>query len=88
MKVNNIILLEDNQKYLLLDETIYEDKKYFYAVKVTDDTLQPTEKYKFLEQKQDIENVYVSEVKDEEIISALLVIFTNSLGLQIENLEN
>ncbi len=88
MKVNNIILLEDNQKYLLLDETIYADKKYFYAVKVTDDTLQPTEEYKFLEQKQDTENVYVSTVEDEETSSALLVIFTNSLGLQIDNLEN
>lgn len=88
MKVDNVILLEDNKKYLLLDETILDNKKYFYAVEVTDAELEPTDNYIFLEESSNQQDVFVTQVDNQELISALLIIFTNNIGLEIDKLEN
>lgn len=88
MKVDNVILLEDNKKYLLLDETELDNKKYFYAVEVTDDKLEPTDNFAFLEEKIANQKVYVSQVQNQDLITSLLIIFTNNVGLEIDKLEN
>lgn len=88
MIVGNMILLEDDKKYLLLDETTLDNIKYFYAVQLNDEDFKPTENYKFLKQTNDEKSFYVTEVTDQETLSSLLIIFTNNLGLTIDKMTN
>ena len=45
MTIDSIIDLDDNTHYLLLDETKIENRKLFYAIGLTDDCNNPTDKY-------------------------------------------
>lgn len=86
MKLDHVITLEDDKKYLLLDKTELDNKNYFYAVEVTDINGEPTENYLFLEEKIENNEVYVETVNDEETEAALLVIFMNNLSNKIDEL--
>lgn len=84
MKLDHVITLEDNKKYLLLDKTELDNKNYFYAVEVAEIDSEPTENYIFLEEIIENNEVYVEPVEDEETKAALLVIFMNNLGLELD----
>ena len=79
MKVDHIITLDNNIKYLLLDETILENKKYFYAVEVKGENEEVTNNYLFLEESYDSANVYVTVVNDKKIKLELLKIFKDKI---------
>ena len=79
MKVDHIITLDNNIKYLLLDETILENKKYFYAVEVKGENEEVTNNYLFLEESYDSANVYVTVVNDKKIKLEFLKIFKDKI---------
>lgn len=87
MKVDHVITLEDNKKYLLLDKAELDNKNYFYAVEVPEINAEPTENYIFLEEIVENNEAYVEQVDDEEIKAALLVIFMNNLGLKLDEIN-
>lgn len=86
MMINDVIVLDDNKKYLLLDKTDYENYPYYYAV-LLDDQEKPTEKYSFVKEITENNETFVEEVTDNAIRSSLLVIFMNNLGLDIDNMQ-
>ncbi|MEG2311598.1 MAG: hypothetical protein RSB72_02745 [Bacilli bacterium] len=84
MIINNVITLDDNTKYLLLDDTVLENIKYFYAVEVDNVSLEPLEHFVFLKESLDSKNICATIIDDVELCSALLIIFTNNLGLEMD----
>ncbi len=81
-----IITLEDEIDYLLLDETILDNKKYFYAVAL-DKNEEPTNDYKILVEIQDNNSFYVEEVEDKKMLELLITLFTNNYMNSVEEDE-
>ncbi|MBQ7141063.1 MAG: hypothetical protein IJO32_06140 [Bacilli bacterium] len=87
MIVDTVIDLDNNKHYLLLDETMIEDKKYFFAVGVKEDLSSPTNEYVFIEEITKNGKLYAKEVKDKKISDFLLTIFTKNYVEYVEKIE-
>ena len=68
---NQVITLDNNQKYFILRQALYKGKTYYLAAEVTEDEENFTNKFLFLERKDDGGEFYVEEVTDEKILSVL-----------------
>lgn len=88
MKIDTIIKLANNLKYLLLDETLIENKKYFYAVKLGDDELSLTKDYIFIEEIQKDGKVFVKKVSDKTTMEFLLTVFSKNYIDYTEKIED
>lgn len=88
MKVDTIITLSNNAKYLLLDETSIEDKNYFYAVGVNNDLSSATSEYIFIEEVKKEGKTFIKIVEDNTIKDFLLTVFTNNYIDYAEKLQN
>lgn len=84
MEKDTIITLEDNEKFVLLDEVKLENGKYFLALKLTEDE-QPTKKYEIFEEEIEDGESYMSIVEDANLKEALMVNFTLNYEEYIEN---
>ena len=62
--VDKIVELENNKSYVLLDESILNDSKYYFALRLNEKE-EPTNNYLFFE-----------ELKDDELKKLLLTSFT------------
>ena len=79
LKTNTIITLENQEKYVVLNETMYGGIKYFLVMCVTDSGDIVSDKVKILEEVIDGNDVYVDPVTDNELI----IILTRILKAQL-----
>lgn len=86
MMVDSIIDLDDNTHYLLLDETEIENRKFFYAILLTEDCQSPTDKFTFFEEVQKEGELFVQEVEDKQLEDYLITVFTNNYLNSVENI--
>lgn len=87
MSINNVITLDNNENYLLLEKAELNNINYFLAVKLNSEE-EPTEEYKILEEEIENDETYVSELKDTNIINELLSSFTTSLQNSLDSLPD
>ena len=92
MEKDTMITLDDDTKYVLLDETEIEGNKYFFAVKIDKETENPTTEYEvFLEEVEDGES-YMSALEESPAKQAILIDFTNNymhmVGELMEETDN
>lgn len=73
--VDKIVELEDNKKYIILDEKKLNNKTYYYALRL-DDKEEPMNIYLFFEQIIDGDNTYLLPVEDNNLRGLLLTTFT------------
>lgn len=79
LKTNTIISLENNEKYVVLNETMYGGVKYFLVTGVDENKdIIPTN-VAIVEEIIDGQDTYVDRVKDPELI----IILTRILKSQI-----
>ncbi len=71
MLVDKIITLNNQRKYLILDETTIENKRYYLGLRIEND--EPTNNYLYFEEK---DNNNLKPIIDEEIKEILLTAFT------------
>ena len=69
--INNIIELDNNEKYLILNQAIYQNKNYFLAAKVTEDEQDVLDEFKLLEEIEVDGERNVTVVTDEKTIDLL-----------------
>lgn len=69
--VDKIITLSNQKKYLILDETIIDNKKYYLGLRIENN--EPTNNYLYFEE---IDNNDLKPIKDEDIKEILLTSFT------------
>ena len=84
MMVDTIITLDNNLNYLLLDETMLDNRKLFFATKVDENLSKPTNEYLFIEEINRNGEVYAKVVKDKELIKYLSTVFTSNY---LDNVE-
>lgn len=79
LKINTIISLENNEKYVVLNETMYGGIKYFLVMGVDDKKNIIPNNVAILEEIIEGQDVYVDRVRDPELI----VILTRILKAQM-----
>ena len=84
LKINTIIHLEDDEKYVLLSETEYEGNRYFLAMGVDDEKEVIPQKVAILEEEIEFtndgeEDIYVERVTDPELVVILTGILKTAL---------
>lgn len=80
LKTNTIITLENGEKYVVLNETMYGGIKYFLVMGVDENKDIIPSNIAILEEIIEGEDIFVDRVRDPELI----VILTRILKSQIE----
>lgn len=75
LKLNSIVILENNEEYLTLNEAMYYGKKYFLTMKLKDNREVDTKDIVILEEYISGFETYVIKVIDKDIISVLTRMF-------------
>lgn len=73
--INHILTLDTDEKYMVLNQAIYQNKNYFFVVKVTADEEEVEDEFKLLEEIETNGEKAVVVVKDERIIELLTKYF-------------
>jgi hypothetical protein len=79
LKTNTIISLANNEKYVLLNETMYGGVKYFLAMGVDENKDIISNKVKILEEMLRGTDTYVKAVTDSEMIIILTRILKSQM---------
>ena len=86
MEKDTIITLEDNEKYVLLDEVELENGKYFLALRLSENE-RPTKDYAIFEEEIEDGESYMTLVEDQNLKEALLVNFTLNYEEYVEDYD-
>lgn len=73
--INNIITFEDDEKYIVLNQGLYQNKNYFLVAKVTPDEQDLTEEFSLLEETEVNGEKALQLVTDEKVIDLLTKYF-------------
>ena len=84
LKINTIIHLEDEEKYVLLSETEYEGSRYFLSMGVDDNKDVIPHKVAILEEQTEYgdggeEEIYVDRVTDPDLVVLLTGVLKKKL---------
>lgn len=87
MNKEDVIKLDDNKEYLILDIVELEGIKYLYTVEIDENDI-PTIEYKYFEVIEDEEGTSLEEVEDQNTLEAIISLFTiNYFGDSINTNE-
>lgn len=75
LKLNHIITLENNENFIVLNETMYKDKKYFLTMKINEKREVIANSIAILEEYISGFETYVIKVEDQKLIVSLTEIF-------------
>jgi len=81
-----IVTIEDNYKYYLADDTIYNGVKYYLA-NTLDENEDITEQSFFFKERKEGNDIFLDVVEDEEIIKYLFNVFVANTVTELEALE-
>ena len=73
--VDMIVELENNKNYAIIDETIIDNSKYYFGLRLNDKD-EPTNNYLFFSEDRDRNDIYLTPVNDENMKKMLLTAFT------------
>ena len=70
-RINQIMTLEDNVKYMILKQVIYNNENYFMASKL-DENNDPTEEFSIFYETKENGEIYVEVETDEKKLKVIL----------------
>ena len=73
--VDKIVELENDKSYVILDETILNNIKYYYGLRLNDKE-EPTNNYLFFEETIENNDAYLTPIEDNNVKNLLLTLFT------------
>ena len=73
--VDKIVELENNKSYVLLDETLLNNTKYYFGLRVNEKE-EPTNIYLFFEESKEGNDTFLTPITDEDMKGLLLTAFT------------
>ena len=73
--VDKIVELENNKNYAILDETIIDNNKYYFGLRLNDKD-EPTNNYLFFSEYKDKDNIYLIPITNNDLKGLLLTSFT------------
>lgn len=73
--VDKIVELENNKSYVILDETLLTDTKYYFGLRLNENE-EPTNNYLFFEESTEGSDTFLTPIEDEDMKGLLLTAFT------------
>lgn len=73
--VDKIVELENEKSYVILDETILDNNKYYFGLRINKDE-EPTNNYLFFKEFKDNIDTYLIPIEDESMKKLLTTAFT------------
>ena len=73
--VDKIVELENNKSYVILAETLLNNVKYYFGLRL-DEKEEPTNNYLFFEEFKEEEDTFLTPIEDENMKGLLLTAFT------------
>jgi hypothetical protein len=73
--VDKIVELENNNNYVILEETNLNNVKYYFGLRL-DDKEEPTNNYLFFEESIEGSDTFLTPVEDDDMKGLLLTAFT------------
>ena len=73
--VDKIVELENDNSYVLLDETLLNNVKYYFGLRL-DENEEPTNNYLFFEETKEGNDTFLAPVEDEDEKKLLVTAFT------------
>ena len=73
--VDKIVELENEKSYVILDETVLDDVKYYFGLRLSKDE-QPTNNYLFFSESKEGGNTFLTPIEDNDMKGLLLTAFT------------
>lgn len=73
--INSIITLDNNEKFIVLNQALYQNKNYFLVSKVADNEEDILDEFRLLEETEIDGEKALQLVKDEKIINLLTKYF-------------
>lgn len=73
--INSIITLDNNEKFIVLNQALYQNKNYFLVSKVDDNEEELLDEFRLLEETEIDGEKALQLVKDEKIINLLTKYF-------------
>lgn len=74
MKVDMIVTLKDNKRYILVDESIQNGKKYFLGTRIDEDG-KPVAESEIFEELLSNNETYLLPVEDKDVFNTLTAVF-------------
>ena len=79
VQINSIITLSNNEKYMVLNETVYENNHYFLVMGVDDNHEILSSKVAIFKEEVENNETYVSKVLDSKLIIELTKLLKSQL---------
>lgn len=79
LEIDKVIVLENKEKYLVLDKTIKDDTKYYYIAKVNEMETDIENNYKLITIEERDNNMVIVEVTGEDKLREILPLFKKEL---------
>lgn len=79
MNIEDIITLEDNKEYLILDIIKYDNEEYMYCVMI-DEFDNVTNEYIYVKCIQENNDIFVEEVEDKVVLENIIEIFSKKIN--------
>lgn len=79
VELNTIIKLNNDEKYIVLNELDYNEKKYFLTMGVVDDNEIDSTRVVIIEEGHDNEGYFVEKVIDSDLLLTLTKLFKEQL---------
>lgn len=73
--VDKIVELSNNKSYVILEETVLNDSKYYLGLRLNKNE-EPTNNYLFFDETINNDNTYLTPIENEDVKSVLLTSFT------------
>ena len=70
-RINSILELENGEKYVVLNQAVYQERNYYLVAKTTDDENDITGDIKFCEETHEDGILAIKLVKDTKLIALL-----------------
>ena len=70
INLNTVITLENNEKYIVLNETVYDDNKYYLVMGIDDNNQVIQSKVAIIKEIVE-DDLYIEKINDSNLISEL-----------------
>ena len=79
LNANKVIILENNEEYLVLDKVKYNDNEYYYIARVNSTETDIENDYKLVTVEERDNNKVISEVTGEDKLKEILPLFESNI---------
>ena len=76
LEIDKVIVLENGEKYLILDKALNDDTQYFYIAKINETETDIENNYKLITVNESNDDRVIEEVTGEDKLKEILPLFS------------